>query len=207
MRRWAYRSHLYKMRANTKARVSTTRQAPGSTVTRTLPNSSRHSRGDHRAHSCARKAGRARLLWIALVLTALGAHTGGVRAQGTDPADQVCQRFQPGAQLQDPPDLRSQNGVLEVTLVFKQVVDQQGLSRFCYVSDTGLEAPTLHVYPGDQLIIHLQNTLTAPTGGSSMPAGMRCMPTPRRGRARSVRTMTATAGRWDLRSRTCISTA
>jgi FtsP/CotA-like multicopper oxidase with cupredoxin domain len=82
-----------------------------------------------------------------------------VHAQTTDPADQVCARSASGSVLQDPPDLRSVNGVLEVTFQFKTTVDARGLTRYCFVTDTGLESPTLHVLPGDQLIIHLQNTL------------------------------------------------
>jgi FtsP/CotA-like multicopper oxidase with cupredoxin domain len=91
------------------------------------------------------------------------------RAQTADPADQVCPRSPAGTVLQDPPSLRSQNGMLEVTLQFKTTVDLQGLTRFCFVSDTGLEAPTLHVSPGDQLIIHLQNTLPAAAGAQPVP--------------------------------------
>jgi FtsP/CotA-like multicopper oxidase with cupredoxin domain len=91
----------------------------------------------------------------------LAAAAGGVHAQSSDPADQVCQRFAPGSALPAPADLRSQNGVLEVTLLFKSTVDQQGLTRYCYVTDTGFESPTLHVNPGDQLIIHFQNALAA----------------------------------------------
>lgn len=85
----------------------------------------------------------------------------GTYAQAADPADLVCPRSAAGSVLQDPPSLRSQNGVLEVTFQFKTTVDLQGLTRYCFVSDTGLEAPTLHVSPGDQLIIHLQNSLPA----------------------------------------------
>ncbi len=90
------------------------------------------------------------------------------RALSTDPADQICQRFATGSTLQDPPSLRSQNGLLEVTFKFQTVVDAQGLRRYCYVTDTGLETPTLHVFPGDQLIIHLRNALPASPGAPPM---------------------------------------
>ena len=91
----------------------------------------------------------------------LGLFAPGTRAQSTDPADQVCARSPAGSPLQDPPELRSQNGLLEVTFKFMTAVDAQGLTRYCFVSDAGLEAPTLHVSPGDQLVIHLQNTLVS----------------------------------------------
>ena len=102
-----------------------------------------------------------RVLTLLAAALLLAFHAEGARAQSTDPADQVCQRFAPGSVLPAPADLKSQNGVLELTLQFKTTVDQQGLTRYCYVTDTGLESPTLHVSPGDQLIIHFQNTLAA----------------------------------------------
>jgi FtsP/CotA-like multicopper oxidase with cupredoxin domain len=101
----------------------------------------------------------------------LAAFAPGARAQSSDPADQICPRAPAGSVLQDPPTLRSQSGVLEVTLNFKSAVDAQGLTRYCFVSDAGAESPTLHVFPGDQLIIHLHNTLAATSGGSP-PAAM-----------------------------------
>ena len=82
-------------------------------------------------------------------------------AAGTDAADQVCARFSSGSATTAPPELQSQNGVLEVTMKFLTVTDSQGLVRYCYVTDTGLQAPTLRVNPGDQLIIHFQNDLPA----------------------------------------------
>src|SRR5271170_7721083 len=82
-------------------------------------------------------------------------------AAGTDAADQVCARFAVGSVVSAPPELKSQNGVLEVTMQFLTTTDSQGLVRYCYVTNTGLEAPTLRVNPGDQLIIHFQNNLPA----------------------------------------------
>ena len=79
----------------------------------------------------------------------------------SDTADQVCPRFPAGSATTAPPELQSQNGVLEVTFKFLTATDSQGLVRYCYVTDTGLQAPTLRVNPGDQLIIHFQNDLPA----------------------------------------------
>ena len=91
------------------------------------------------------------------------------------PADQVCARFATGSATTAPPELKSQNGVLEVTLKFLTATDSQGLVRYCYVTDTGLEAPTLRVNPGDQLIIHFQNDLPAASASSASDnmAGMK----------------------------------
>lgn len=85
------------------------------------------------------------------------------RAQSPDPADAVCPRFAPGSVVSPPPDLYSQNGVLTVNLTFQTTVDEQGLTRYCFIANgsTALEAPTLHVNPGDQLIINFVNDLPA----------------------------------------------
>lgn len=82
-------------------------------------------------------------------------------ATGSDTADQVCARYAAGSVVTTPPELKSQNGVLEVSFKFQTVTDAQGLVRYCYVTDTGLEAPTLRVNPGDTLTIHFQNNLPA----------------------------------------------
>ena len=93
----------------------------------------------------------------------------------TDPADQVCARFAAGSATTAPPELKSANGVLEVTFKFLTATDAQGLPRYCFVTDTGLESPTLRVNPGDLLTIHFQNDLpAAPAAGvSDNMAGMR----------------------------------
>src|SRR5580698_1631932 len=88
-------------------------------------------------------------------------------ATGSNAADSVCARFAAGSSVSAPPELKSQNGVLEVTMQFLTVVDSQGLTRYCYVTSTGLEAPTLRVNPGDQLIIHFTNSLPAPASPST----------------------------------------
>jgi FtsP/CotA-like multicopper oxidase with cupredoxin domain len=84
-------------------------------------------------------------------------------AVGTTAADQVCARFTPGSTVSDPPVLQSVNGTLEVTIGFYTVTDSQGLIRYCYVTDGGLEAPTLVVNPGDNLIIHFTNNMPVAT--------------------------------------------
>jgi len=86
-------------------------------------------------------------------------------ALASDPADQVCPRFGAGSVVSAPVDLSSQNGSLEVTFKLFTTVDAQGLVRYCYITDTGAQAPTLHVFPGDQLIIHLQNQLPVAKDG------------------------------------------
>jgi FtsP/CotA-like multicopper oxidase with cupredoxin domain len=102
-------------------------------------------------------------------------------SSGSDAADQVCARFPTGSVVSAPPELKSSNGTLEVTFEFQTVTDAQGLVRYCYVTNTGLEAPTLRVNPGDTLIIHFQNDLPAVSAGSASDnmAGMKMALTPK----------------------------
>ena len=98
-------------------------------------------------------------------------------ASTADPADGVCARFASGATVSAPPELRSQNGTLEVTLNFFTTTDEKGLVRYCYVTADGQEAPTLRVNPGDTLLIHFHNELPASAAAAmaqdSSMAGMK----------------------------------
>jgi FtsP/CotA-like multicopper oxidase with cupredoxin domain len=76
-------------------------------------------------------------------------------------SNDVCPRPADGATISSPPELRSDRGVLELSLHLKyqQTLVGEGPPRYCYITDDGLESPTLRVYPGDKLIIHLHNDL------------------------------------------------
>jgi FtsP/CotA-like multicopper oxidase with cupredoxin domain len=78
-------------------------------------------------------------------------------------AAEVCPRAVPGSVLSSPQDLRSQDGVLEVNLSFRNSLDAAGLMRYCYMTDDGIQSPTLRVHPGDLLILHLKNELALPS--------------------------------------------
>ena len=119
------------------------------------------------------------ILWPVLGATAQNTHPprGAMSAQdmarlaaplasGSSDADQVCPRSAVGAIVPAPAELRSANGVLELTLNFKSVTDGQGLLRYCFVTDTGVQAPTLRVSPGDTLIIHFNNQLAQSSSAS-----------------------------------------
>lgn len=59
-------------------------------------------------------------------------------------------------------------------MFFRNFLDANGLMRYCYVSDKGVQSPTLRVHPGDLLILHLKNDLSlpsppAPSHGHVMP--------------------------------------
>ena len=80
----------------------------------------------------------------------------------------ICpDRPEPGDVVQNPLDLYSQNGVLTVNLALQNAMGSDGFIHYCYVYMQGgqqIEAPTLRVNPGDQLIINLTNNLKAPFG-------------------------------------------
>lgn len=93
----------------------------------------------------------------AFLLLALLPHTAAAAA-----ADHPCPRPGKGSVIVPPPDIYSQNGVLSVRLNYFTDVDRLGRTLFCYVTSDGLEAPTLHVNPGDTLKLDLTNM--EPTG-------------------------------------------
>lgn len=117
------------------------------------------------------------VLWLAPLFCASAAFASAATG------DQACPRPAAGSTLQNPPELRSQNGVLDVSLHFKYQATtiEQGPPRYCYMTDTGMESPTLRVHPGDQLIIHFHNDLppaqmqpmkamTSPADGAAQPS-------------------------------------
>ena len=130
-------------------------------------------------------------------MSAAAGRVSSAAANAPDPADQVCARFATGSATTAPPELKSQNGVLEVTFKFLTATDAQGLVRYCYVSDTGLQSPTLRVNPGDLLTIHFQNDLPAAASASDNMAGMKMSLSPQTATTSTSSacngTMTATA--------------
>jgi FtsP/CotA-like multicopper oxidase with cupredoxin domain len=76
----------------------------------------------------------------------------------------ICPRPDPGSDVAQPPDLFSQNGVLEVALNYYTSVDRMGRTLFCFVTSDGAESPTLHVNPGDTIKIALTNQLPSVPG-------------------------------------------
>jgi FtsP/CotA-like multicopper oxidase with cupredoxin domain len=69
--------------------------------------------------------------------------------------------------VEEPQDLRSQNGVLEVRLTANDVADANGAIRYCYTDAAGHESPNLRAHPGDLVVLHLTNALTDLGHGSS----------------------------------------
>ena len=74
-------------------------------------------------------------------------------------------RFQAGSLIHNPPALFSSSGVLNVRFSYQQTTDSVGRLLHCFMTDTGLQEPTLHVNPGDTLNITVtNNTPSQPFG-------------------------------------------
>src|SRR5580658_6240268 len=84
-------------------------------------------------------------------------------AQTAAAAPSPCVRYAPGSVVQDPQDLFSQNGTLTVNLFYNTGTDANGLTLYCFTTADGTESPTLHVNPGDTLIVNVTNNLPAPS--------------------------------------------
>src|SRR5271156_2484081 len=82
-------------------------------------------------------------------------------------AESVCPRPEPGSIVEEPEDLRSQNGVLEAQLTASNAAQADGSVRYCYTDAAGHESPNLRVHPGDLVVLHLSNALTDKTDTSS----------------------------------------
>jgi FtsP/CotA-like multicopper oxidase with cupredoxin domain len=77
------------------------------------------------------------------------------------PVANPCPRFAAGSVVHQPPALFSQNGVLSVQFSYQTRADSVGRTLFCFMTPSGLENPTLHVKPGDHLMITVTNNTPA----------------------------------------------
>jgi len=77
-----------------------------------------------------------------------------------------CPRPPAGSVAAPPPDLWSHDGVLNVAFNYYTTVDNAGRTLFCFITPDGLESPTLHVNPGDQLNVTVRNLVPPPPPGS-----------------------------------------
>jgi len=89
-------------------------------------------------------------------------------AQTTNISRSPCPRFAPGSVVPEAPDLFSANGTLTVNLAYRTVPGSNGSPLYCFTTTDGKESPTLHIFPGDTLIVNVTNTLPTPTTASSM---------------------------------------
>jgi FtsP/CotA-like multicopper oxidase with cupredoxin domain len=77
-----------------------------------------------------------------------------------------CARPAAGSVVTNPPSLFSSNGLLSVRFSYQHILDAAGRELFCFMTPDGLQNPSLHVNPGDQLMITVTNNL--PKGKGSM---------------------------------------
>ena len=82
-------------------------------------------------------------------------------------AQDVCERFPQGSTVTQPEDLYSKDGVLEVNFTYQTREDEFGKILYCFTNSDGAQSPTLHVQPGDVLVLTLTNLV--PEGTGKMP--------------------------------------
>jgi FtsP/CotA-like multicopper oxidase with cupredoxin domain len=81
---------------------------------------------------------------------------------------EVCPRFASGGTVMPPPEVKASNGRLQAAFSFRSEVDDYGLTRYCYIYENRIEAPTLRVQPGDEVVLDLKNEL-APLPANASP--------------------------------------
>src|SRR5258708_15221279 len=84
----------------------------------------------------------------------------GGTASASEAAHDLCPRPAPGSVVEEPEDLRSQDGVLKVDLAVRNERQKDGSTRYCYLIGDGSQAPTLRLKPGDLLVLRLKNRLS-----------------------------------------------
>src|ERR1700682_1287799 len=108
-------------------------------------------------------------LWFGLTVLALSqacafAQTTVTTSSSATPVPPVanpCPRFKAGSIAHNPPALFSSNGVLNVRFSYQRRFATDGTELLCFMTPDGLEDPTLHVKPGDHLIITVTNNTPA----------------------------------------------
>jgi FtsP/CotA-like multicopper oxidase with cupredoxin domain len=86
----------------------------------------------------------------------------------------ACSRFPAGSVVHNPPALFSRNGSLTVNFSYQTRTDSDGRTLFSFMTTDGLENPTLHVRPGDHLIINLTNNTPASPVEMTIPSPNAC---------------------------------
>jgi FtsP/CotA-like multicopper oxidase with cupredoxin domain len=79
-------------------------------------------------------------------------------------AQDACGRYPQGSVIQQPEDLYSKNGVLKVDFTYQTSPGPNGTPLYCFINSDGVQSPTLHIHPGDTLIINLTNLLPPQSG-------------------------------------------
>src|SRR5690348_16994902 len=77
------------------------------------------------------------------------------------PVANPCPRLAARSVVENPPALFSHHAVLNANFSYQTTTDEAGRALFCFMTPDGLENPTLHVHPGDHLIINVTNNTQA----------------------------------------------
>jgi FtsP/CotA-like multicopper oxidase with cupredoxin domain len=80
------------------------------------------------------------------------------------PVANPCSRPAAGSAVLNPPALFSSKGILAVNFSYQTRTDAEGRTLFCFMTPSGLENPTLHILPGDHLVITVTNNTPPGTG-------------------------------------------
>lgn len=107
------------------------------------------------------------ILRILLLLAAGGAAPAAFAQAPVAPVVNPCPRPAAGGVVANPPALYSHHGELTVFFSYQTTQDDQGRTLYCFMTPDGLQNPTLHVQPGDHLVINLTNNVPN-SGGMSM---------------------------------------
>ena len=73
------------------------------------------------------------------------------------PVANACLRPAAAGIIADPPRIHSEDGSLAVSLSFQTRTDEHGRAIYCFMTPDGLQNPSLHVMPGDTLVITVTN--------------------------------------------------
>jgi hypothetical protein len=83
----------------------------------------------------------------------------------------ICERFPQGSFVTEPENLYSTTG-FGVNFTYQTREDDFGKILYCFTNSDGAQSPTLHVNPGDTLIINLTNLVPEGTGNMPSMPGM-----------------------------------
>jgi FtsP/CotA-like multicopper oxidase with cupredoxin domain len=113
------------------------------------------------------KMQKSKLMFVALALFFPGSL---LWAAASSSAKSACPRPGVGSVVEEPTDLRSENGVLAVELTEFDAEGQSGATLYCFTDAAGHESPNLRAHPGDLVVIHLKNALVDLSKGSAPPS-------------------------------------
>src|SRR5215831_7433753 len=94
----------------------------------------------------------------------------GVAQNAVRPVPNPCPRPAAGTIVQNPPALYSSGHFLHARFSYQHAFDADGREVFCFMTPDGMQNPTLHLNPGDHLLITVTNNLPAGSAGMTLSA-------------------------------------